>query len=144
MKLVMVYAYTSVHIPKYMSRKHDVPPVGSSLTDQTSGQLPWIPSGSNHPGIAADTYNTSARVSFVTGEPILTLYSEYNKTRVTEISALNELIQSGDVRFFLVSSVMRYLDFELYSWIHANTREVSIQAGLPARDEMELLEIISR
>ncbi len=94
--------------------------------------------------LAADTYNTSARVSFVTGEPILTLYSEYNKTRVNEISALNELIQSGDVRFILASSVMRYLDFELYSWIHANTREVSIQAGLPARDEMELLEIISR
>jgi hypothetical protein len=94
--------------------------------------------------LAADTYNTSARVSLVTGEPVLTLYSEYNKTRVTELSVLKELTRTDEVRFILTSSVMKSMDFELYAWIQANTREVFIQAGLPFRDEMGLLEVIER
>jgi hypothetical protein len=100
--------------------------------------------GSSRYLLATDTYNTSARVSLVTGEPVLTLYSEYNKTRVTELSVLKELTRTGAVRFILISDVMKSMDFELYAWIQANTREVSIRAGLPFRDEMELLEVIDR
>ncbi|MCH7800485.1 MAG: hypothetical protein IIC24_02965 [Chloroflexi bacterium] len=94
--------------------------------------------------LAADTYNTSARVSLVTGEPVITLYSEYNKTRVTEISVLSELTQAGDVQYILVSNILKFMDFELYAWLQANTREVSLQAGLPFGDEMQLLEVIDR
>lgn len=94
--------------------------------------------------LAADTYNTSARVSLVTGEPVITLYSEYNKTRVTELSALKELTLVGDVRYILTSNLMKFMDFELYAWLQANTREVSLQAGLRFGDEMQLLEVIER
>lgn len=94
--------------------------------------------------LAAGTYNTSARVSLVTGEPVLTLYSEYDTTRVTEIPALTELIQAGDVRFILTSNLLKYMDFDLYAWLLANTREVSFRAGLPFRDEMQLLEVLDR
>ncbi|MDP6453659.1 MAG: glycosyltransferase family 39 protein [SAR202 cluster bacterium] len=94
--------------------------------------------------LAADTYNSSARVSLVTGEPILTLYSEYNKTRVTELSTLEALVKAGDVRFILTSEVMRFMDFELYAWLQSNTRDVSFRAGLPFSDEMKLMEVVDQ
>ena len=63
---------------------------------------------------------------------------------MTEISVLSELIQAGDVRFILVSNLMKFMDFELYAWLQANTREVSFQAGLTSSDEMQLLEVIDQ
>ena len=68
--------------------------------------------------------------------------SEYQLARVTEIGVLRELVQAGDVRFILASSLMRFMDLELYTWLQANTLEVSLQAGLPLRDEMQLLEVV--
>lgn len=94
--------------------------------------------------LAADTYNTSARVSFLTGEPVLPLYSEYSRTRLTEITKLKQLTQAGEVRFVLTSDLMQHLDFELYAWLRANTEEVSLEAGLPLWDEMRLLEFTRR
>ena len=91
--------------------------------------------------VAADSYNTTARLTFLGREPVLTLYSEYKDERVTELSVLKELAQDGDVRYIMISTVFQQMDRAMYSWILRNTRDVTSLFGLPAFGEIRLLEI---
>lgn len=91
--------------------------------------------------LAADSYNTAARVALLTGEPVLPLYSEYQDVRVTEFDTLKELVDAGDVRFVLIAPLMQYMDRELFSYVTSRALEdLTSRFGLP-RDEMRLLRI---
>ncbi|HAL47349.1 MAG TPA: hypothetical protein DCP37_06300 [Dehalococcoidia bacterium] len=91
--------------------------------------------------LAADSYNTAARVALLTGKPVLPLYSEYQDTRVTDIDTLDALVHGGDVRFVLTSPLMQYMDRVLFSWMLGHAAEdLTNRFGLP-RDEMRLLRI---
>ncbi|MCH7745787.1 MAG: hypothetical protein IIC84_06920 [Chloroflexi bacterium] len=91
--------------------------------------------------VAADSYNTTARLTFLGREPVLTLYSEYKDERVTELSLLKELAQDGQVRYIMISRAFQEMDREMFSWIQRNTWDVTSLAGLPAFGEMRLLEL---
>ena len=92
--------------------------------------------------VAADSYNTSAKVAFLTGGPVLTLYSEYQDRPITDIATLERLAGEGRVRYILTSREMRLMDPVLYIWMVSHCEDVSREAGLDPRGEMRLLKVL--
>ena len=91
--------------------------------------------------VAAASYNTTARLTFLTREPVLTLYSEYKDERITELSLLEELVQDGRLRYVMMPAVMRDMDPEMFWWIVTHSTDVTSLAGLPSNGEMRLMEL---
>lgn len=94
--------------------------------------------------LASDSYNTGAFVSMRTGEAVLPLYSEYRMERLVDGAELNRMIEDGDIPFFLTVGYLEEFDFLLYARMEANSRDVTARAGLPARGEYRLFEVIRR
>ncbi len=92
--------------------------------------------------LATDTYNTGARVSLLTGEPVLPLYSEYRLVREMDDAELKRLLESGDIPFILTTRDMLYMDFRLYARMIVSSIDATASAGLPPRGEYQLLEVI--
>ena len=93
--------------------------------------------------LAGDSFNTTARVAFVTGDPVLTLYSEYQDTTVTSLDRLDELVEKGELRFILASSNFKTMNFRQWGWIARNGRDVTASSGLDMFGEMRLFALFS-
>ena len=94
--------------------------------------------------LASDSYNTGAFVSMRTGEPVLPLYSEYKMDSLVDRNELKRMVEDGDIPFFLTVSYLSEFDFLLYARMEASSRDVTARAGLPARGEYRLFEVIRR
>lgn len=94
--------------------------------------------------LASDSYNTGAFVSMRTGEAVLPLYSEYQMENLVDRAELRRAIEDGDIPFFLTVSYLEDFDFLLYARMEASGRDVTARAGLPARGEYRLFEVIQR
>ena len=94
--------------------------------------------------LASDSYNTGAFVSMRTGEAVLPLYSEYRLDNLVDRAELKRMIEDGDIPFFLTVSYLEEFDFLLYALMSSNSRDVTARAGLPARGEYRLFEVIRR
>ena len=94
--------------------------------------------------LAADTYNTAAMVAFLTGEPVLPLYSEYSMTPLMDADELRRVLEAGETRFILSSSHMQTMDWRLYGLIRSSATEVTSVSGLPQRGEMRLFRVRER
>jgi 4-amino-4-deoxy-L-arabinose transferase-like glycosyltransferase len=92
--------------------------------------------------LASDSYNTGAFISMRTGEPVLPVYSEYRLDNLVDRSELKRMIEDGDIPFFLTVSYLEGFDFLLYALMSSNSRDVTARAGLPARGEYQLFEVI--
>ncbi len=92
--------------------------------------------------LASDSYNTGAFISMRTGEPVLPLYSEYRMDNVVNGAELNRMIEDGDIPLFLATGYLSEMDFFLYARMYANSRDATARAGLPARGEYRLFEVI--
>ena len=91
--------------------------------------------------LAADTYNTAAMVTFLTGEPVLPLYSEYGMSPLLDERELLRVFEDGETRFILTASHMQTMDWRLYGRIRSSSTEVTSVSGLPQRGEMRLLRV---
>ena len=94
--------------------------------------------------LASDSYNTGAFVSMRTGEPVLPVYSEYQMDSLVDRNELKRMVEDGDIPFFLTVSYLSEFDFLLYARMEANSRDVTARAGLPARGEYRLFEVVRR
>ena len=94
--------------------------------------------------LATDSYNTGAFVSMRTGEAVLPLYSEYQLDTLVDRVELKRMIEDGDIPFFLTVSYLSEMDFLLYARMEASGRDVTARAGLPARGEYRLFEVVGR
>ena len=57
---------------------------------------------------------------------------------------MKRMIEDGDIPFFLTVSYLSEMDFLLYARMEASGRDVTARAGLPARGEYRLFEVIRR
>ena len=57
---------------------------------------------------------------------------------------MKRVIENGDLTFFLTVSYLEEFDFLLYALMSSNSRDVTAHAGLPARGEYRLFEVIRR
>lgn len=94
--------------------------------------------------LASDSYNTGAFISMRTGEPVLPVYSEYRMESLVNRAELKRMIEDGDIPFFLTVSYLEDFDFLLYALMEANSRDVTARAGLPAKGEYRLFEVVGR
>ena len=94
--------------------------------------------------LAADTYNTAAMVTFLTGEPVLPLYSEYRMNALMDAPELRRVLEDGETRFILTSSHLQTMDWRLYGTIRSSATEFTSVAGLPQRGEMRLFRVRER
>ena len=94
--------------------------------------------------LAADTYNTAAMVTFLTGEPVLPLYSEYQMSALLDAPDLRRVLEEGETRFILTSSHLQTMDWRLYGTIRSSATEFTSAAGLPQRGEMRLFRVRER
>ena len=94
--------------------------------------------------LAADTYNTAAMITFLTGEPVLPLYSEYGMAPLLDDRELRRVFEEGETRFILTASHMRTMDWRVYGTIRSSATEVTSAAGLPQRGEMRLFRVRER
>ena len=94
--------------------------------------------------LAADTYNTAAMVTFMAGEPVLPLYSEYRMNPLVEAAELRRILAEGETRFVQTSSHMQTMDWRLYGTIRSAATDVTSAAGLPYRGEMRLFRVRER
>ena len=94
--------------------------------------------------LAADTYNTAAMVTFLTGEPVLPLYSEYQMSALMDAPELRRVLEEGETRFILTSSHLQMMDWRLYGTIRSSATEFTLVAGLPQRGEMRLFRVRER
>ena len=91
--------------------------------------------------LAADTYNTAAMVTFLTGEPVIPLYSEYGMAPLLDERELRRVFEDGETRFILTASHMQTMDWRLYGRIRSSSTEVTSVSGLPQRGEMRLFRV---
>ena len=94
--------------------------------------------------LAADTYNTAAMVTFLTGEPVLPLYSEYSMTPLLDDGELRRVLEDGETRFILTAAHMQTMDWRLYGRIRSSATDVTSSAGLPHQGEMRLFRVRER
>lgn len=94
--------------------------------------------------LAADTYNTAAMVTFITGEPVLPLYSEYRMNPLMDAAELRRILADGETRFILTASHLQTMDWRLYATIRSAATDVTSAAGLPYRGEMRLFRVRER
>ncbi len=94
--------------------------------------------------LAADTYNTAAMVTFITGEPVLPLYSEYRMSPLIDAAELQRILADGETRFVLTASHLQTMDWRLYATIRSAATDVTSAAGLPYRGEMRLFRVRER
>ncbi len=101
-------------------------------------------SGDSRYLLAADTFNTAARITLITGEAVLPLYSEYEMKRVADIDRVREMMDNGELRFALMSSHMLRMDFDLFVRMRSGAWDVTARSGLPRNSEMRLFEMVNR